>query len=86
MSPTKKHIVPKETPVCDLKDNYYTSRELSGILSLSMNTLAEYRRKGIGPKFILVGYRSCRYAKEEVLKYIEEMTRASTSATKNYDL
>ena len=82
----KKHIAPKGIPVCDLKDNYYTSRELSGILSLSMNTLAEYRRKGIGPKFILVGYHSCRYAKEEVLKYIEEMTRASTSATKNYDL
>jgi len=70
----------------DLKDQYYTTRELSSILNLSMNTLADYRRKGIGPKYISVGYRSCRYAETEVLKYIEERTRASTSATRNYDL
>lgn len=71
---------------CDLAEQYYTTRELSGLLSLSMNTLADYRRKGIGPKYISVGYRSCRYAKSEVLKYIEERTRESTSATENYNL
>ncbi len=74
------------TPALDLKEHYYTPKELSGILNLSMSTLAEYRRNGLGPQYISVGYRSCRYAKTEVLKYIDERTRASTSATKNYNL
>lgn len=76
----------KEIDICDLDRDYYTSRGLSNVLHLSMSTLAEYRRKGIGPKYIAVGYRSYRYSKEEVLKFINERTRASTSATRNYDL
>jgi predicted DNA-binding transcriptional regulator AlpA len=82
----KKRGVNKEPPPCDLEGSYYTSRQLSRALSLSMSTLAEYRRKGIGPKFVAFGYRSYRYPKEEVRRYIDEMTRASTSATQNYDL
>lgn len=74
------------TPVFNFEDSYYNARELSRLLNVSMGTLADYRRKGIGPQYISVGYRSCRYAKTEVLKYIEERTRASTSATRNYDL
>lgn len=84
--PRIKYIAPKEAPVRELKDRYYTSKELSEILSLSMSTLAEYRRKGIGPKYIAVGYRSYRYPREEILKFIEEQTRASTSANRNYDM
>jgi len=83
--PRVKYITPLETPACDLKDQYYTTRELSEILGLAMSTLAEYRRKGIGPKYIAVGYRSYRYPRSEILAFIEEQTCASTSANRNYD-
>ena len=81
-----KQKSPSPTPAFNLENCYYSTRELSGLLNISMSTLADYRRKGIGPQYISVGYRSCRYAKTEVLKYIEERTRASTSATRNYAL
>lgn len=84
--PNVKYITLKKTPVCNLEDHYYSTKELSGILGLSMSTLAEYRRRGIGPKYIAVGYHTYRYARAEILKYIEEKTRTSTSATRNYDL
>jgi hypothetical protein len=82
----KKRGASKKKPPSDLEGQYYTSRELASALSLSMSTLAERRRMGIGPKFVAFGYRSYRYPKEEVRRYLEEMTRASTSATQNYDL
>jgi|GEM_PF-4367387 len=84
--PQVKHEASEKIPVCNFKDQYYTTRDLSNILHLSMSTLADYRRKGIGPKYIVVGYRSYRYSQEEVIKFVEERTRASTSATQNYDL
>lgn len=76
----------KQEPDDELRDRYYTSRELSGILNLSMSTLASYRRRGNGPKYIALGYRSYRYPREEVVRFLEEMTRTSTSANRNYDL
>ena len=81
----QKTPILKQEPTRSL-DQYYSSKELSGILNLSMSTLAAYRRRGIGPKYIAVGYRSYRYSREEVARYLEEMTRASTSATQNYYL
>lgn len=84
--PHIKYLNPKEIPACDLTDQYYSTRELANILSVSMSTLAQYRRMGIGPKYIAFGYHTYRYARAEVLKYLEERTRASTSATRNYDL
>jgi len=81
-----KHEASEKTPIFNLKEQYYTSRELSNLLRLSMSTLAEYRRKGIGPNYIVAGYRSYLYSKEEVIKFVEERTRASTSATQNYNL
>lgn len=86
MPPTKKKTPSvNQKPIRNL-DNHYTSRELSDLLNIAMSTLASYRRKGIGPKYVVLGYRSYRYSKEEVARYLEEMTRASTSATQNYDL
>ena len=84
--PHVKYVVPEEPTVCKLTDQYYSTRELAGILGISMSTLAGYRRQGIGPKYIAFGYHTYRYARAEVLKYLEERTRASTSATRNYDL
>ena len=72
--------------VCDLGADYYTTREVARALHVSVSTLCAYRRKGIGPKYSVVGYRTYRYPKEEVMRYVREMTRTSTSATQNYDL
>lgn len=84
--PRVNYITPEKMTACELKDKYYTPRELSDILGISMNTLAEYRRRGTGPKYIAFGYHTYRYARAEVLAFIEERTRASTSATRNHDL
>ena len=61
------------------EEYYYTTKELSGLLNLAPSTLAGYRRSGVGPKYISLGYRTCRYARAEVLAYIAEHARMSTS-------
>jgi predicted site-specific integrase-resolvase len=86
MARVKKYVIPEEVSASDLKDQYYTPRELSGLLNISIGTLAGYRRKGVGPKYIAFSYHTYRYAKADVLKYLEERKRTSTSATQNYDL
>ena len=61
------------------EEYYYTTKELSGLLNIAPSTLAGYRRSGVGPKYISLGYRTCRYAKTEVLAYMAERARMSTS-------
>lgn len=78
-------VNPDEKPTYNIED-CYSSRELSILFNISMSTLADYRRKGIGPKFVVFGYRNYRYPKDELVRYIQERTRTSTSATRNYDL
>ena len=58
---------------------YYTTKELSGLLSLATSTLSGYRRSGVGPKYISIGYRTCRYARSDVQAYMKERERQSTS-------
>ena len=86
--PVERKPKPKPKPkrVCDLGEDYYTTKEVADALNLSVSALGEYRRKGIGPKYTVVSYRSYRYSKAEVMRYLQEMTRASTSATRNDDL
>lgn len=60
-------------------DYYYTTKELSGFLNISESSLRGYRRTGNGPKFTTLGYRNCRYAKTDVLEYIAQRQRLSTS-------
>lgn len=90
MPPAKNPIAP-ERPAPKPEEPYYTSKELAALLGISMNTLAIMRRAEDIPKYIMIGYRSFRYPKKEVHRYIkkrtrEDRTRASTSATQNYDL
>jgi hypothetical protein len=86
MARVKKYVIPEEVSTCDLKDQYYTPRDLSCLLGISIGTLAGYRRKGVGPKYIAFSYHTYRYARADVLQYLEEKKRTSTSATQNYDL
>jgi len=73
---TSKAIPDLESGV---EEYYYTTKELSGLLNLAPSTLAGYRRSGVGPKYISLGYRTCRYARTEVLAYMAERARMSTS-------
>ena len=77
----KKLLIDKNLPDpgADLEEYYYTTKELSGLLNISPGSLSGYRRAGIGPKYILFGYRTCRYAKADVVAYMEERARMSTS-------
>jgi|TARA_B110001454_G_C12426108_1_gene311509 predicted DNA-binding transcriptional regulator AlpA len=47
-----------------------TSQQLAGFLCLSIHTITDYRRKGIGPKYLRIG-RSIRYKLEDVLQWRE---------------
>ena len=61
------------------EEYYYTTKQLSGLLSLATSTLSGYRRSGVGPKYISIGYRTCRYARSDVQAYMKERERQSTS-------
>ena len=78
---THEHHQKLPDPAEGLEDYYYSTKELSGLLNISPSTLSDYRRQGIGPQYIQVGYRTCRYPKAEVYKYLEENRRNSTSDT-----
>lgn len=58
-------------------DRMMTPREVANLLSISVNTLREWNRKGRGPKPTKVGNGpngSVRYTREAVAKFIEERT------------
>ena len=58
---------------------YYTSKELSGLLGVAPSTLSAYRRCGVGPKFIVFGHRTLRYARSDIQAYMKDRARQSTS-------
>ncbi len=66
-------------PGKDLKGYFYTTKELSDLLNLSVATLSTLRRNKMGPKYFVFGYRTYRYARADVLAYIEERTRKASS-------
>ena len=84
----KKIVIDKNLPDPGKgsEDYYYTTKELSGLLNIAPSTLSGYRRAGNGPKYISFGYRTCRYAKADVLAYMEERTRNSTSDQSSYQM
>ena len=77
----KKLLIDKNLtdPGADVEEYYYTTKELSGLLNISASSLSGYRRSGVGPKYVSIGYRTCRYAKADVVAYMEERARMSTS-------
>lgn len=79
----KKLSLDKNTPAPGdgLDEYYYTTKDLSGLLNLSPSTLSGYRRAGNGPAYVVFGYRTIRYPRAEVLAYMAERERLSTSDT-----
>lgn len=62
-----------------LDQQYYSPKELSDLLGISMSLLSKLRLSGKGPKYIKISYRVLRYPMTEVAKYIEAYKRQSTS-------
>jgi len=59
-------------------DTLLTVKEMVSYLNLKSKTLEAMRRRGDGPRFIKVG-RSVRYRGCDVLDYLDERTRESTT-------
>jgi predicted DNA-binding transcriptional regulator AlpA len=57
-----------------------TEREVAQRLRLGANTLAKWRIRGEGPRFIKIGAR-IRYDEREVADWVASCRRASTSQT-----
>ena len=57
-----------------------TEREVAQRLRLGTNTLAKWRIRGEGPRFIKIGAR-IRYDEREVAEWVASCRRASTSQT-----
>jgi len=58
-------------------NQHLTERELAQLLSLSIRTLQDWRRRGCGPKYLKLG-KAVRYPSSEVETFI---TKVSTSST-----
>jgi predicted DNA-binding transcriptional regulator AlpA len=56
----------------DIDGCYYSAKELSEFLGVSVRTLSNYRAKGWGPKYFKFGHRTCRYAMKDILQYIQD--------------
>jgi hypothetical protein len=48
------------------------------VLTVGTKTLQSWRVRGVGPRWVRIG-RLVRYTEGELMKYIEEQTRQSTS-------
>ena len=51
--------------------DFYTSKQVAEMLGVTVMTLCNWRRKGIGPLFIRFGPRSIRYRKSRMHAFIE---------------
>ncbi len=48
-----------------------TTQEVADLVGLSAYTIAKYRTKGMGPKYLLIGKKTIRYKKADVEAWIE---------------
>lgn len=62
-------------------DAFISGRELSRLLAVEQNTLAVWRRRGIGPPWYCIHGHLIRYNRSEVLAWICSQTGANPDAT-----
>ena len=53
--------------------------EAADVMSLSVKTLRNWRWRGEGPPFVVVGRRSVRYRQDDIDAYLAAGSRRSTS-------
>lgn len=68
-------------------ENLLTPQQASNYLHVSVCTLAKYRRDGVGPTYIKLGYRCVRYRLDDLKNYVEqkEENRKWKSVNKTLD-
>jgi excisionase family DNA binding protein len=72
-APTGRRFVMAET------DEFWSSDYVAALVGLTRNTLEKWRVRGQGPPFVKLGGR-VRYRRSDVLAWIEENTKAATTA------
>ena len=63
----------------DHLDRLLNEKEAAGFLGYSVRALQNWRLRGGGPRFVKVSSRSIRYRRRDLLAWIEEHLRSSTS-------
>lgn len=61
-----------------LSESILTPETASTILGVKPETLATWRRKGIGPRFVLLGSKKLAYLEKHVFEWLEARTVASS--------
>lgn len=56
-----------------------TEAEAAEILGVAPRTLADWRFRGVGPRYLAYSRRSVRYRIGDLVEYIERCVRTSTS-------
>jgi predicted DNA-binding transcriptional regulator AlpA len=63
----------------DYLDRLLNEKEAAEFLGYSIRALQNWRLRGGGPRFVKVSSRSVRYRRRDLLAWIEEHLRSSTS-------
>lgn len=60
-------------------DELYVERQAAQLLKVSEKTLQYWRLTGNGPKFVRISKRCVRYRRRDLIAWIEQRLKASTS-------
>lgn len=60
-------------------DELYVERQAAQLLKVSEKTLQYWRLIGSGPKFVRISKRCVRYRRRDLIAWIEQHLKASTS-------
>lgn len=56
-------------------DDFLTEQEVADSLRISRQTLQKWRADSCGPNYVLLGRRTVRYRKADIMKWVEESTK-----------
>ena len=86
--PTRKKVVRalsskciKKTKGHNMKDQecLMTTNEVAKFIGVAPYTIAKYRMKKMGPKYLRMGIKTIRYRKSDVIAWLERITRENWS-------
>jgi len=83
--PYKRKIKATTTNIPALSGRLYTPEEASDYLGVAQQTLAHWRRRQNGPKYVLLSARCVRYAETALREWVEGRTQASTAENRRQD-
>ena len=63
----------------DFLNELLKEADAAHFLKMSARTLQGYRLRGGGPNFIRISHRAVRYRRKDLLQWVEDRVRTSTS-------